>query len=177
MYNSILVNMLAKLWNLVEQSYENSFLKKIVDQIKRLFTFLFKGSIIKSLISDEKEYIDNSFLYKIYKWLINLYNIVINKLNKFFCNQKDGSVFCKFAEKYLTDDKTSINTLISTLRFLFLGMLIINIFVNKNIYVSLALIIMVITLSSKFIEYFKTSLIYKFCEYMFAVDEGGDQWW
>lgn len=177
MYNSYLVGFLVKLWNLVESSYENSILKKIVDNIRRFFIFIFKHSVVKSIIADEKDILPNTLLYKIYKFLVNLYNKILIFLNENIKKLGSGSFFFATVKKYFVNDETAVSTLVRTLRFLFVGILFVNIFIKKNIYISLMCVILIITLSNKFYENMKTSNIYKLVEDILSVDEGGDQWW
>lgn len=186
MYNSYVVSILVRLWYFLVESYEHSILKKILIKVRSVVSLLFKDSIFKSLVTDKKYIIENSFLYLIYKKIVKFYNKLFNYLNKKYNDLGQTS----FIKKYRTEN-------IRNLENLLIGILYFNISFNMGIIVvkiyskipfgirymanGLIILISILLIKSdiKILDMLSESKIIRTLNDFLKLepDEGGIRWW
>lgn len=185
MYNSILVNLLVKLWQKIEALYEYSLVSKIFRGLGRGCKSLIAGSFIMSLFCKNSKAMEKTILYRIYGGLIDLYNRLFNSLNKFIKNAKKTSILSKNTS-YIIESKLNLFKVYGVILASFvLGVLFLGMRFGHEI--SLLKIIMtlgIVGLSLLFLKYGKEIFSYvedsKLCNLikgLFEIDEGVDQWW
>lgn len=79
-YNSLIVNAIIKIFQKLNQLYENSFIHKIFFAIANLFKMLSRGSVIINSFKSKESILKNSVLYKFTKNFVELLNIIIEKI-------------------------------------------------------------------------------------------------
>ena len=77
MYNSVVLKVLVKIWNILVEEYQYSYLKKFNNFISKGFKNLSKGSNIVKLFISDRSLVKESLLY-------SLYCKIIDSLNRFF---------------------------------------------------------------------------------------------
>ena len=184
MYNSVVLSMFMKLWDLMTIGYKNSILKKNVDFFKKAIIFLFKGSIIGSIFMSDRKFIEDSLFYKIYSVLIDSINNIFAKLNKNIRKIGNTSVIYKTISNLFSNDIEALRTFFIFLFFLGFGLLGNNIlrgfFTGKSYIVAFIMMIAsVIGLSLKdnYKEILNNSWIFNFINSIFTIDNGGGNWW
>lgn len=95
MYNSIVVRSLVRLWNFFALFYDESFLKRCVEAIKRFWMYISRGSAVKEFFISRNSLIDKTIFYRIYSLIIDIINKVLIAINAFFHRLKKASYFCR----------------------------------------------------------------------------------
>lgn len=184
MYNSMVVAFLVKVWTILVDGYKTSFLRKIIDRFTSFIKFLFKGSILLSFFVDKKPYLNNSYLYKVYKTFMDFIFRIIRKVNAFFKNIRANSLVSSSIDKNFETEFTifkAFNVFILSFSIgLFLLSFLMDSIGSRAHKASILLAILAalgLVLGDKIISYSLDSRIYKWVVSIWTVDEGGDQWW
>ena len=173
MYNSLVVRFLVKIWNIFIWGYNNSFLKKIGDVIKKAITYLFFGSVIEM-----------SLFYKLYVKIVDTINKLIKHINKYTKRIGNNSIMYKSLSKLFKDNSEVTNTIFSFIMFFGIGIILNNVFrglwSGRSYIIAILLILIsliVINLKDRYSEILKGSFVFGFVMSLFAIDEGGINWW
>ena len=184
MYNSLVVRFLAKLWDVFTFNYQYSLVKKLVDLIRRLVRFLFKGSFVKEIFVSDKGIIDNSFFYRIYSLIIDFISNILKGCNLYFKRIGVYSVLYRNTKSLFKDDKELLSSVMKFMLFFSLGIILINLgrgfFSGSSYLVAFSLIILSIIglyFRENYRNILNNSFIIGFIKGIFAIDEGGDKWW
>lgn len=184
MYNSLVVRFLVRIWDSFIFGYDNSFIKKIADMIKKTVTYLFFGSVIKDIFVSDKSIIEISLFYKIYVKIVDTINKLIRSINNYTKKIGNNSIMYKSLSKLFKDNSEVANTIFNFILFFGVGIIINNVlrglWSGKSYIVAVALIIMSIIgilLKNKYSEILKGSFAFRFVIGLFAIDEGGANWW
>ncbi len=184
MYNSFVISILAKSWNVLQEGYEYSILKRINTFFIGGFKKLSKGSKIIKLFTSNRNLIEESFLYKLYGKLIDRINAGFNSIENHMKNICRGSIVYNSIYN-LFKDETSRQTA-SSLFFIVLGVgvIVINLIKGLNSY-KFYLVPIVLIISSLLVigsriscrGILKGSYTFNLIKDIFSIDEGVDQWW
>ncbi len=184
MYNSLVVRFLVKIWNIFIWGYNNSFLKKIGDVIKKAITYLFFGSVIKNIFVSDKSIIEMSLFYKLYVKIVDTINKLIKHINKYTKRIGNNSIMYKSLSKLFKDNSEVTNTIFSFIMFFGIGIILNNVFrglwSGRSYIIAILLILIsliVINLKDRYSEILKGSFVFGFVMSLFAIDEGGINWW
>ncbi len=184
MYNSLVVGFLVKIWNIYVSLYEGSLIKKIADGIKKILAFLFKGSIVKDIFTQDSHIIEKSVFYGIYSWFVKMFSRIWRGINRYTHRIRKTSFFYKNISVLFKDDIRVIETIAAFICFFCIGVTVRKFldgyFFIKTTIISIILIIVslvTISLKDNIKEILNNSYVYGFIESLFTIDEGGDQWW
>lgn len=185
MYNSIIVGFLVKTWNVFVSGYEYSLVKKVADGIKNFIYFLFKGSIVKGIFTEDKGLISKSRLYMIYSWILKKLDIALKKINNYLGNIGANSGVYNGIYKLFRNEIEIINTISVFFLFFGIGIIINNLrigaFAGKSYIISIILILgsfIATALGENINRILENSYCYNFVKDLFVIDdEGGEQWW
>ncbi len=184
MYNSVTLNVLSKIWRSIEENYEKSFFKKIVDFISKGFKCISKGSIIVNLFVSDNSFVIEGLIYELYCKFIDSLQSFIKGINKFVLKYKSESFFLNAFDNLFGGEENIINTLyISLLSFgittLFINVLKGNLKTKLNII--FAAIVFLSIVGMKFGQDYKyildNSFTVKFIKDIFDTEDGGEKWW
>lgn len=182
MYNSVLINFLAKLWLNVEKVYKHSLLAKIVKSLGKAKDYLFQSSKIKYFITEDTEVIESSLSYKIFERFIKSINRIFTKINESLNKVTSGSIIWRSKERAMKEDETFYKSILALSITFLLSMVIVNLLRGYVKYLFLLIPIIILLFLFKNIKMFiigmKNSAIYCFIKDLFVLDEeGGNQWW
>lgn len=185
MYNSIIVGGLVRLWNLFYSLYENSFLKKLEDKIKRFFSYLFKHSIINRIFTSKDSLISKSGFYKLITKIILFIEKIFKFIHKFFIHISKGSWLFKSIQIGFKDNRHVLKTVSLFLVSLLMGIMLNSLLISRQGSIELYLLsivfiligIFVVKMASDYKDTLNNSSMWKFISGLFIIDEGGDQWW
>ena len=184
MYNSLVVRFLVKIWNAFIFGYNNSFVKKLADWIKRSVTYLFFGSVTKDIFVSDKSIIEMSLFYKIYVKIIDTISKLIKDINTYIKNVGNNSIMYKSLSNLFKDNQEVGNTIFSFILFFGIGIILNNVlrglWSGRSYIVAITLIIVSIIgimLKDRYSEILKGSFVFRFIMSIFDVDEGGINWW
>lgn len=184
MYNSLVVRFLVRIWNLFIFGYNNSFLKKITDFIKKAIIYLFFGSVTKDIFVSDKRIIEMSLFYKIYVKIVDTISKWLKIINNYTKKIGNNSIIYKSSSSLFKDNSEVANTIFNFILFFGIGIIINNVlrglWSGRSYIVAIALIIMSIAgilLKNKYSEILKGSFAFRFVMGLFAIDEGGVNWW
>lgn len=186
MYNSIVVGGLVNLWNLFYNSYEESFLKKIIDKPKNVFSYLFKNSILGKLLTSKDSLILKSLFYKMYSKIVEFADKLFGKLNSFFTNvSREGLIYANIKSLF-KDNGKSMKTISLFIVSLLTGIILIGISVSsinaREVYIMSVVVLILMGFSSinfldNYKDVLKESLMWRFVSSLFTIDKGGENWW
>ncbi len=184
MYNSLVIRFLVKVWNWIVGGYNNSFLKKIAYRIKKAVSYLFFGSVTKEVLVSDKSIIEMSLFYKIYVKIIDRISKWIKTLNDYIKSIGNHSIMYKALRNLFKDDIEVANTIFTFILFFGVGIILNNLlrglWSGRSYIVAFTLIIislMGISLKDRYSEILKGSFVFRFIMGLFAIDEGGINWW
>ncbi|HHV38975.1 MAG TPA: hypothetical protein GXX70_05730 [Tepidimicrobium sp.] len=182
MYNSVVVGILVRLWEILQDIYRYSLLKRIRDFLVISFKKLAKGSKIVELFTSNKSLIEESLIYRLYCRIVNWINGTLKTIEIRMEGILKGSVIYGLIHKLFHNQSDLQITL--SLFFIILGggIMVINIFNRVSTYIpylfSLALVIAALAgLSTSYRNILKGSLVFNCIKNIFIIDEGVDQWW
>lgn len=184
MYNSLLVSMFVKIWFAILRGYESSFIKKIVDLIKRTTSYLVNGSILVSIFTNQESLIEKSIFYRIYVKVTDFITLTFKNINKYINKIGKYSLIYKSISDLFS---TEIEVLRSFFMFIFffgIGIIGNNIarglFSGKSYVIAMVLVIgalIGLVIKEDYKEILASSLVYRFVAGIFTIDEGGGNWW
>lgn len=184
MYNSLVIRFLVKIWNWIIFRYNNSFVKKIAIGIRKAVSYLFFGSVTKEVFISDNRIIEMSLFYKIYVKIIDTISKWIKALNDYIKSVGNNSIIYKTLRKLFKDDIEVANTIFAFILFFGMGILLNNLlrglWSGRSYIVAFTLIIVSligISLKDKYSEILKGSFVFRFIMGLFAIDEGGINWW
>ncbi len=184
MYNSVTINILAKIWAGIERNYQKSFLKNFNDLISKGFKKLSKGSVFVNLFNSDKSFVEEGLIYKIYCKSMKLFQSFIKKINKSVSRSAGGSFFAKIVKNLFQEEEQTKKALHVFLLSFGVTTLVVNI-LKGNIKTKSNVVFLVIIFLSILNIRFKNnckkvldnSHIVKFIKSIFITEYGGDQWW
>ncbi len=147
MHESYTISFIMSFWLALQNSYKYSFLKKTVDRI----IFISKYSLIIRFITNEKSLMLDSYIFKIYKRMINTINQTFNHTRKLTKRYKRSSIFVSLIIKISEAISAVIKIFITKAKTSYFIELLRKIFIqDRNAYDRY---------SSSYIEYCKLFLI------------------
>lgn len=184
MYNSLVVRFLVRIWDLFMFGYDNSFIKKIADFIRKSITYLFFGSVTKDIFVSDKSIIEMSLFYKIYVKIVDTISKWIKSINSYIKSIGNNSIMYKSLGNLFKDNEEVANTIFSFVLFFGIGIIINNVlrglWSGRSYIIAIVLIIMSISgimLKDRYSEILKGSFVFRFVMSLFTIDEGGINWW
>lgn len=182
MFNSITVNILAKIWSKFDYYYKLSFLNRIFTKIIRIFSSLSKESRFINLFTDDRSFIKDSFLYNMYGKILYLINKVFKFFRDIFNKYKDGSLIYILIYNSNKSKYETIKSVFISIFVFSVATIIVNI-INKNIINNINMLLLILmTISLLFIninlqKISMNSFTVKIIKDFFKVDNGDDKWW
>ncbi|EOC99538.1 O-antigen ligase family protein [Caldisalinibacter kiritimatiensis] len=82
MHESLTLNFIIKLWRYTERCYKRSLINRVLYRIYSIFMFLLRGSLIFNFLTKDKSVIENSFVYKVYEYVVDLSKNLIDLIRK-----------------------------------------------------------------------------------------------
>ena len=184
MYNSLVVRFLVKMWNAFIFGYNNSFIKKTADWIKKSVTYLFFGSVTKDIFISDKSIIEMSLFYKVYAKIVDTISKLLKSINNYIKSIGNNSIMYKSLSSLFKNEQEVGNTIFSFILFFGIGIILNNVFrglwSGRSYIVAVAIIIVSIIgimLKDRYSEILKGSFVFRFVMSLFAIDEGGLNWW
>lgn len=184
MYNSFIVSTSVKIWNWILFGYEGSLLKGLIELIKFGLGYLFNGSVVKRFFISRRSIIEESFVYLLVRNITDLINQVLIKINKFIKRASANSIIYINTYKLFSTEVDALRSLFIFTFFFGMGLVgnnIIRGFYSGRSYI-IAIIITIgsllgLSLKENYKEILNGSWFYRFCNSIFSIDEGGDNWW
>lgn len=184
MYNSLVIRFLVRIWGLFIFGYNNSFIKKIAERIKKSVTYVFFGSVTKDIFVSDKSIIEVSLFYKIYVKIVDTISKWIKSINNYTKRIGNNSIMYKSLSNLFKDNNEVANTIFSFILFFGIGIIINNVlrglWSGRSYIIAVALIIVSIIgimLRDRYSEILKGSFVFRFVMSLFTIDEGGINWW
>lgn len=184
MYNSIVIQFLSRIWNALEKSYQYSLLKLFNDRLVKGIKYLSRGSLIISLFTSNRSLIEESFLYQVYCWIIDIIVKIIQGLRKGIKKTSHGSFIYTTIYNLFYDEIQLQSTFYIFFMAFGIGIIGNNLargyYFGRSYLVSIALIgISLIGLKIKedYKSILEESYSFKIVKSIFTIDEGVDQWW
>ncbi|WDV45261.1 hypothetical protein PV797_17290 [Clostridiaceae bacterium M8S5] len=180
MYNSYTVSILIKVKNIFDDLYEHSVIKAILDCILNYWRRINKSSKIYSFLTEERSYIEDSFVYRIYKKIIEVLNKLFIWTKRIMNKSIKGSKTIDIMNESMNENSSIVGLLGFCVTMMILKIL--NIIVLSYITMSLlSLVILVAILilitNVKISDILKNSYIAKKVISVFTMDSGGEEWW
>lgn len=184
MYNSVVVRFLVRIWEALVFYYDKSLVKRIGQAIGGFFSRISRGSVIKSIFTDDLDILENTIFYRIYGGAVDLYNRLAEKINKNTGRAQETSEVSQALGGLFKDNLELVKTFSIFAVFFGLGLVVNSLarglvlsVSNIGALVLIALGLIVLSLGEKNIEIFNNSWTVNLVLDMFRVEEGGDQWW
>lgn len=184
MYNSLLVSMFAKIWFGILHGYESSFIKKIVDLIKRIISYLVNGSILVNVFTNNQSLIEKSIFYKAFAKTMDLITLIFSNINKYINKIGQHSLIYKSISSLFSSEIELIRSFSMFIFFFGIGIIGNNItrglFSGRSYIIAMILIIGALIglfIKEDYKEILASSLFYRFVAGIFIIDEGGGNWW
>lgn len=184
MYNSVIVGFLVNIWHILEKGYEHSLLKKFNDKLIKGAKLLSIGSLTISLFTSSRSLIEESLLYKLYCFIIDIIVKVFRELRRRIKKVNHGSLIYTTIYNLFYDEIQLQSTFYIFFIAFGIGIIGNNLvrgyYSGRSYLISIALIsISLIGLKVK--EDYKSilegSYIFKLVKSIFTIDEGVEQWW
>lgn len=184
MYNSIIVSFFVRLWKFIEREYEKSFIKKMIDSIKKIFSYIGQSSYFKRIFTSSNSLIEKSFVYHIYKLILKLLNKILNLIRRFIGENSYYSIAYRNINNLFKTKVEVIRTFSVFILSFGLGIGINNILrgytSGKSYIVAIMLVIaslIALSIKENYKKVLGNSWFYSVIVGLFAIDEGGDNWW
>ncbi len=185
MYNSLIVSISVRIWKGILHGYEDSVIKKVVDSISKFISYLLKGSIIGNYFKSDKDFIKNTFFYKIYANFVDLINKIFKKINIYIKKIGQDSFFYQSIGQLFQGNEEALGTFFVFTFSLGVGIIVNNLlrgFYSGKSYLVGVLLMIISILGIMLKKDYKIikdkSYIYNFLISIFLLDEdGGDKWW
>lgn len=166
MKDSILYSLVVKICSVIMVYYENSILAKLIGAIVRGICISYETSYINMVIKDKKDIFQESLFRKIVDFFLKIVNIIFAFINRLFSKSKYSK------SNDLISDLSNIDKLLALFgKFLFAYGIVstfISLVMGKVLIGIIMLVIAFIGLvfsSTKSMEYFRRSLIYRVLTY------------
>lgn len=184
MYNSFIVRVLIKGWNILAKEYEYSFLKKFNNSILKGFKNLSKGSSIVRLFISDRSLVKESLLYELYCRVVDGINKIFVFLRKKIEENNNGSIIYNTIYNLFYDDiRLQATFYVFFISFgvgIALNNLIRGFYAGKSYIVSFLLIfgsLIGLSIKENYKNVLEGSYICAFIKSLFTIDEGVNQWW
>lgn len=166
MKHSLIYKFVIKICSVILQYYDNSILAKIIRSIVNGIIISYETSYINKIIKDKKDIYEESIFRRIIDFLLRIFNVILSFINR---------VFSKVKYSKSNDIVMDLNSLDKSLalvgKFLLVYGVISGIIsvIRGNIIMFAVMItislIGIVLASSKSMEYFRNSLIYRILTY------------
>lgn len=184
MYNSIVVQFLVNVWQVLEKGYKYSLLKMFNDKLIKGFKFLSKGSLTISLFTSSRSLLEESLLYRIYCWILDIITRSFRELRKGIKKVNHGSLIYTTVYNLFYDEVQLQGTFYIFFMAFGTGLIGNNLvrgyYSGRSYLISIALIfisLMGMKIKDDYKSILEESHIFKFVKSIFTIDEGVDQWW
>ncbi|MBZ2176034.1 hypothetical protein K8M07_12370 [Schnuerera sp. xch1] len=184
MYNSIVVRELVRIWNVFIGGYNNSILKKFLGIFKRGLRLLSKGSYTIALFTSDRNLLEESTFYTLYRKIVDLINKIIKTMRKRIENLSSQSFIYNGIHDLFDTEIQFKNTF--CIFFLAFGMSIIvnnivrGFYSGRSYLISILLIVFSLIgliIGENYGKVLKGSYVFNFVKDIFDIDEEVDQWW
>lgn len=181
MYNSYTINLLVKTKDVFASLYKYSILKLLVDKIVLWLKKGCKGSKVCSFFTNEKSIIKNSYIYLLYKKIVDFINKLLFKLKRKVNSCVKGSYILNVLKKDMNTDN-ALYIIIIGFNVTLLSLRVFNIISLRIVSISMLAFITFFSLflyinNAKTIEMLKNSWIINTIISVFTLDDGGEEWW
>lgn len=185
MYNSLIVSISVKVWNVIVNGYQYSVIKKLVDLTNRGKCYLSNGSILIEGLKSKKDFIGETSFYKLSSNIIDFLSKILKYMNNRIKRIESHSLVCRNTRKLFITEESILITLFVFLLSLGFGLignnLIRGFYAGKSYFIAIALIgISSIGLLCKY-DYKEIVVNSFICQFIFNIftidDEGGANWW
>lgn len=184
MYNSIIVSILVKIWNILSRAYEYSLLKKFNDSILKGFKNLSKSSHMARLFISNRSLVRESSLYALYCHIVDRISKIFTFLREKIEENNHGSIIYSVIYN-LFHDNVGLQTTFYVFFISFgvgiaLNNLIRGFYAGKSYIISFLLVLISfigLGVKENYKNVLRGSYIYAFIKSLFTIDEGVDQWW
>jgi len=184
MFHSRILNLLAKLWNKSNDYCKQSFTNTVSTKISTLIDFLLKGSFVVKIIKDDKSWVENSLLYKIYCKIVDFTNWSFRSIRATVTKYKHESALYMMTSYLFRDEGKIISSIITFLITFSAITLILNIFRNNMVNSMNVMLLVIVVLSiilgnikMIFSNILQGSFFWRLIKDIFTLDNGGEQWW
>lgn len=182
MFNSITVNILAKIWSKFDYYYKLSYLNRIFSKIKKILSKLSLGSRFINLLTNDRSFIKDSLFYKLYGKIIVLINKFLKSIRDIFNKYKDGSliyilIYNSNKSKYETIKSVFISIFVFSVATIVVNIINKNILNNINILLIILMTISLLYININLQKISMNSFTVKIIKDFFKVDNGDDKWW
>lgn len=185
MYNSLIVSISVKIWNIIVNRYQDSFIKRLVDLINQVKLYLSNGSRIVEGFKSDKDLISETLVYRISSNVIDFLSKVLSVMNNTIKKNGAYSLVYRNIKKLFKPEESALNTLFVFIISLGFGLIVNNLirgfYSGKSYLVALILIVISsigILCKDNYKEVVNNSLICKFVSSIFTIDdERGANWW
>lgn len=184
MYNSFLVTIFAKAWELIIHEYQSSLIKKFLDPIKKTMSHLFRESTVGKLFTSKKSLVKESFFYTLVSKVIDIINQAFKYINNYIARNSETSLIYRNIKKLFASDVEALGTICVFMFFFGVGIIGNNI--TRGFYSGRSYIIaMILTIGSliglglkeNYKQILDNSCFFGFIASIFTIDEGGGNWW
>ena len=184
MYNSVVVRVLVKIWNIILKGYEYSLLSKFNKIIIKKIKDLSKGSSIISLFTSNRSIIGESLFYDLYCKAINIVTNIFKALRRGIKNLSHGSIIYDTVYNLFSDHiqlQTTFYIFFISFSLGIVGNNIIRGFYSGKSYIISILLIFIsfigLSIKDDYKDILEGSYVYNFVKSIFTIDEGVNQWW
>lgn len=184
MYNSFVVSIFAKAWEVIIRGYDGSLIKKIVDLIKKIISYLCEGSSVMNFFASTRSLIEESFFYNLISRITDFISGVFREINKYIFKSGQTSLVYKNVAKLFVSEVEVLRTFFVFTFFFGLGLIGNNIvrgfFSGRSYIIAMVLIIgslIGLGLKERYKQILDNSWFFGFIVSIFTIDEGGGNWW
>lgn len=182
MYNSIFINILMSITNLIKEFYRNSILRRIVDSISRFFYKSKENSTFLKFFDSLEGIFVNSIFFKLFKGLLRIFDILLDALfnlrKKIFKNSFASDSLGFYSRSILLGLRLVYITMIM------FGVLFAALSISGFIYMSFKIPILILIvgligllINGREVDLLRGSNIFMFFYEIFQLDKEGETWW
>lgn len=184
MYNSVIVRCLVNIWHILVKGYKYSILKRFNSSLLKGIKFLSKGSLTISLFISNRSLIEESLLYRIYCWVVNIISDIFMIIRKGIKKISHGSLIYTTVYNLFYDEIQLQNTFYMFFMAFGIGIIGNNLvrgyYIGRSYLVSISLIIIALigfNIKEEYKSILEESHTFKIVKSVFTIDEGVEQWW
>lgn len=184
MYNSFIVRIFVGSGNAFSSAYNESILKRVLDIVAKCIRYLTDGSVVVNIFTKNYRFIENSFFYRLFTKMLNLFTNIFIKLNNSYKKIGVESIVSSNIKRLFGTNTALIISIATFALFFAIGVIVNNLvrglFTGRSYIAAFGLIIVSIIVISKgegLKDSLENSIIFRLIRDIFIIDEGGEQWW
>ena len=182
MYNSVVIGILARAWEMLRGIYEYSALKRIRDFIVIGFKRLSKGSRVVELLTSDRNLIEEGLIYELYCRGVDWVNGLIGAIEIGMEDILKGSLIYNSMHGLFGCQRDWQMNISLFSAILGVGIMAINLArgIGAYEYYILPIIFIMITIAgckTSYKDVLDGSFVFNFIRNIFVIDEEVDQWW